>query len=72
MRLFLLIACLCEFVFAVAAQTGTVPQASSAGGYRIAGTVVSKTDGHALIHARVSLRDVSDVQKIQSLLTAED
>ncbi len=72
MRLFVLFACLGEFVFAAAAQTGTVPQLNSAGGYRIAGTVVSKTDGHALAHARISLQDVSDVQKMQSLVTAED
>jgi hypothetical protein len=49
------------------AQATTPP-----GGYRIAGTVVSKTDGHALARARICLKDSKDPQKFQSLVTAED
>jgi len=50
-----------------AAQAANVP-----GGLRIAGTVGSTTDGHPLAHARISLSDVKDPQKLQSMVTSED
>jgi hypothetical protein len=56
-----------------AAQTGYEPQPSTlAGNYRIAGTVVSKTDGHLLARARITLRDAKAPQKFESLITADD
>jgi protocatechuate 3,4-dioxygenase beta subunit len=56
-----------------AAQTATPPQPStSAGSYRIAGIVVSKTDGHPLARARITLRDAKEPQKFESLVTSED
>jgi hypothetical protein len=55
------------------AQTATAPQASTpSNGYRIAGTVTSKTDGHPLARTRITVRDVKDSQKFESLVTAED
>ncbi len=60
-------------VLTAAAQTATVPGGSPpAGTYRIAGTVISKTDAHPLGNARVTIRDAKDPQKFLSLLTAED
>ena len=38
----------------------------------MAGTVVSKTDGHPLARARVTLRDTKDSRKFESRITAED
>lgn len=72
-RSFLLMTSLCVCgMLASAAQTASVPQTNAANGYRIAGTVVSKTDRRPLFHARISLNDVKDVQKTQSMVTAED
>jgi len=56
-----------------AAQTAYAPPSStSAGNYRIAGTVVSKTDGHPLARARITLRDAKAQQKFESLITSEN
>ena len=56
-----------------AAQTANVPQTGiPGGGYRIAGTAVSKTDGHPLAHARILVRDVKNRQKFQSMVTSEN
>jgi len=53
------------------AQTATsTPQTTR--GYRIAGTAVSKTDGHPLARTRVVLRDAKDQDKFESLVTADD
>ena len=49
-------------------ETGT----GVADGYRIAGTVVSSTDGHPLAHARVVLADVKNPRKPLSVLSSED
>jgi len=43
-----------------------------AGGYRIAGTVVSKADNGPLARARVTIRDAKDSQKFQFVITSED
>jgi Carboxypeptidase regulatory-like domain len=55
-----------------AAQTTTAPQAILPNADRVAGTVVSKTDGHPLARARVTLRDTKDSRKFESQVTAED
>jgi hypothetical protein len=56
-----------------AAHTTNARQASpAANNYRVAGTVVSKTDGHPLARARVTLRDTKDSRKFESLVTTED
>ena len=55
------------------AQTANVGQSEDSGKvYRIAGTVVSKADGHPLDRARVTVRDVKNSQKSQSFITSED
>lgn len=56
------------------AQTRDAARASfaSASEFRIAGTIVSKADGHPLARARVTIRDVKDTKNIQSVITAED
>ena len=64
--------CLLAATAFTAAQTAAVPPAIPGNGYRVAGTVVSKTDGHPLARARVTLRDAKDSQKFESLVTAED
>ena len=54
------------------AQTAYAPQPSTpAGNYRIAGIVVSKTDGHSLARVRITLRDAKAPQKFESLVTSE-
>lgn len=56
-----------------AAQVANHPQVkSSEAGYRIAGTIVSSTDAHALDRARVTIRDAKDPQKFQSVVTGVD
>ena len=50
-------------------QTGT---GLASRGYRIAGTVVSSTDGHPLAHARVVLADVKSPGKPRSVLSSEN
>src|ERR1035437_6189059 len=55
------------------AQTPGIPQAAlPASGYRIAGTIVSKTDGHPLARARVTVRDAKAPRKFESVVTSED
>jgi len=68
-----LLICLATFPFLFVVLAGAqTTQASTPGGYMIAGTIVSKTDGHPLAQARVTVRDVKDPKKFQSLVTAED
>ena len=56
-----------------APQATTAPPSTiSGGGYRIAGTVVSKADGRPLARTRVTIRDAKDSQKFQSMITSED
>jgi hypothetical protein len=54
------------------AQTASAPQTIPANGYRIAGTVVSKTDAHPLARSRVVVRDTQDPRKFDSQVTADD
>src|SRR4051812_10842919 len=53
-------------------QTTAVPQASGPGGFRIGGTVVSKSDGHPLDRAAVSVADVNNRKNPQVVITTED
>src|SRR6266446_8033745 len=69
--LWLLPTALCLFGSPVLAASQGAP-APPASGYRIAGTVVSKADGRPLARARVSVWDVKDTQKSQSVFTSED
>jgi len=66
-----LLVCLAPFLFPLVALVGAQTQATPSG-YTIAGTIVSKTDGHPLAQARVTVRDVKDPKKVQSLVTADD
>src|SRR3979490_2160983 len=54
------------------AQPANISQATHSGGYKIAGTVVSRADGHALSRARVFVRQARDQQKFQSIVTSAD
>lgn len=70
---FLIALCLSGAAASTAAQTTSIPQAETPGiGYKIAGTAVSKLDGHPLVRARITLRDARDPQKFESLVTSED
>jgi hypothetical protein len=53
-------------------QTTAAPQTSVEGGYRIAGTVVSKSDGHSLEHAAVVVIDVKNRRNLQVMITLAD
>jgi hypothetical protein len=58
---------------AVAApQIANPAQTISGGEFKIAGTVVSKTDGHPLTRARITVRDAKDPQKFLSIVTSDD
>jgi hypothetical protein len=54
------------------AQTAHPTQPKTPNGYRMAGTVVSKTDMHTLVRARVYLRDTKERQPERSILTGDD
>jgi hypothetical protein len=74
-RLFLLMITVGLFAThpSAAAQTANIPQVEiPGGGYRIAGTAMSKTDGRPLAHARIFVRDVKNRQKFQSVVTSEN
>src|SRR5579872_581446 len=54
-------------------QSATLPpRSSSTTSFRVAGTVVSKTDGHPLAGARVSLASVKNRQQQESIVTSDD
>jgi len=53
-------------------QAANAPPTAISNGYRIAGTVVSKTDGHPLGRARITIRDAKDQQKFQFIITSEN
>jgi Carboxypeptidase regulatory-like domain len=55
-----------------APQAGMPLPAGHPSSFRIAGTVVSKTDGRLLARARITVRDVKDAQKFQSLITSDN
>jgi len=65
--------CFFEARALAAPQTAEVTRAATpSSGFRIAGTVVSKADGHPLPRARVTVRDAKDPQKFESMVTLED
>jgi protocatechuate 3,4-dioxygenase beta subunit len=64
-------------IWAAAWLAASLPYAISqsiapADSFRIAGTVVSKADGHHLSNARVILRNVKSPQKADSVITGDD
>jgi protocatechuate 3,4-dioxygenase beta subunit len=58
--------------FAAAQTTSSRGSANAAGFYRVAGTVISKTDAHPLDRARVTLVDAKNSRKIEFVITTED
>ena len=54
------------------AQSATLARRSSTTPFRVAGTVVSKTDGHPLAGARVSLVSVKNPQQQEAIVTGDD
>lgn len=53
-------------------QTTGSSQAATVGEYRIAGTAVSRSDGHPLDHAGIALVDVKDQKNFHAMITSED
>ncbi|MGB0014758.1 MAG: carboxypeptidase-like regulatory domain-containing protein [Candidatus Sulfotelmatobacter sp.] len=54
-------------------QTANIPSAViPSGGYRIAGTVVSKVDGRPLARTRITVREAKDPQKLEFIITSEN
>ena len=58
--------------FRVSAQTTIETKPDSPAGFRIAGIIVSKVDGHPLAGARVALASTKARQKTESVTTSED
>ncbi len=57
----------------IAGQTPAPSQQSMIGnGYRIAGTVVSRTDGHPLARVRVTVQDTKAPDKFEFVVTSEN
>ena len=50
----------------------TAPPLPTAASFRVAGTIVSKTDARPLGRARVTLRDVKKAEQFESIITEED
>lgn len=72
-RLILFTLCLLCARTQMTAQTSAASQGvTSANGCRIAGTVVSKTDGHPVARARVTVQDTKASDKFESVVTSED
>jgi Carboxypeptidase regulatory-like domain len=53
-------------------SSAATKSASADAGYRIAGVIVSKTDGHPLVRARVAIADVKDRSKPEYVITSDD
>jgi uncharacterized surface anchored protein len=73
-RFCLLLAVLRLVAPALAAQSAsaTASPANAAGSFRVAGTIVSKTDARPLGRARVTLRDAKNPERFESIITEED
>jgi hypothetical protein len=56
----------------ISCQTAAASHPSDAGEYRIAGTIVSKSDGHPLEHATVAVIDVKNRKNVQVMITSAD
>ena len=63
---------LLPFSIPLLAQTLTPPTPRRTGPFRVAGTIVSSTEGHALSRARVSLQDVKDEKNGFFMITGDD
>jgi protocatechuate 3,4-dioxygenase beta subunit len=63
---------LLPFSISLFAQTLTPPTPRRTGPFRVAGTIVSSTEGHALSRARVSLQDVKDEKNGFFMITGDD
>ena len=68
----MLIACALAGNGLLVAQQPTPSSGGNLSAYRIAGIVVSKTDGHPLTRARVAITDARNSRKSQFVITAED
>src|SRR5690348_15056791 len=69
------VACLVAYALISAslpAEGQTPNTATTAATYKIAGTLVSASDGHPLSHARVTLANVKDLRSFKSIITEED
>jgi hypothetical protein len=55
----------------LAGQTAASP-GNTAGSFRVAGTIVSKTDAHPLGRARVTLRKAKNAEQFESVITEEN
>jgi len=64
--------CICRISPFVWCQTNAVSQSSVTEGYRIAGTVVSKSDGHPLDHTTVAVVDVKNRRNLRVMVTSAD
>jgi len=53
-------------------QTPAVTQPTASGENRVAGTIVSKSDGHPLDHAVVALIEVKNRKNVQTMITRQD
>ena len=62
----------CAVTLAAGAQSNGSPRGNTAGNYRIAGTVVSKIDGHPLYRARVLLTDSKARNQPLSIVTSPE
>src|SRR5882672_11215334 len=71
-RLLMVTAWACVFALPPQTKAQTAGVGPGVVEYKVAGTVVSKTDGHPLAQARISLRDMKDEQKLQSMVTSDD
>jgi len=54
------------------AQAANQQTATSANGFRVAGTAVSKIDGHPLSRARIILRDSRNPKEFEGVITSDD
>jgi len=70
--LVLMVLCFIPEPRSAARQIPAVLQPAASGGWRVAGTIVSKPDGHPLDRAVVSLIDVKNSKNIKTMITAED
>jgi hypothetical protein len=64
--------CLTIAAYAVSALAAQTIPPGSESRYRIAGMVVSKTDGHPLARARVSIGNVKNQKEVFSVVTSDD
>jgi hypothetical protein len=71
-RSLLAVTAYCAWTLAAVAQGNDSTQGNAPGNYRIAGTVVSKLDGHPLDRAQVLLRDSKSRKEPLTAVTSQD